>query len=50
MGGGGGETGSICHFAFSLVLQCLGVPKYPDAGKNSPINVIVTPPFVCPKC
>ena len=49
-GGGGGKTGSICHFAFSLVLQCLGVPRYPDAGHNSPKSVIVTPLFVCPKC
>ena len=29
-GEGGGKTGSICHFAFSLVLQCLGMPRYPD--------------------
>ena len=33
----GGKAGSICHFAFSLVLQCLG------DGKNSTKNVIVTP-------
>ena len=46
----GGKTGSICHFAFSLVFQCLEVPTYPDAGKNSTKNVIVTPLFVCPKC
>ena len=48
-GGGGGMTGSICHFAFSLVLQCLGVPRYPRAWKNSTKSVIVTPLFVCPK-
>ena len=36
--------------AFSLVLQCLGVPKYPDAGKDSTKSVIVAPLFVCPKC
>ena len=51
--GGGvweGKTGSICHFAFSLVLQCLGVPEYPDAGKNSTKSVTVTPLFACPKC
>ena len=46
----GGKTGSICHFAFSLVLQCLGVPRYPDAGKNSTKSAIVTPLFVCPEC
>ena len=47
---GGVRKGSICHFAFSLVLQCLGVPRYPDAGKNSTKSVIVTPPlFVCPQ-
>ena len=45
-----GKEGSICHFPFSLVLLCLGVERYPDAGKNSTKNVIVTPPFVCPKC
>ena len=45
-----GKTGSICHFAFSLVLQCLGVPRYPDAWKNSTKSVTVTPLFVCPKC
>ena len=45
-----GKKGSICHFAFSLVLQCLGIPRYPDAGKNSTKSVIVTPLFVCPKC
>ena len=47
---GGGKTGSICHFAFSLVLQRFGVPRYPDAGKNSTKSVVVTPLFVCPKC
>ena len=31
---GGVKRGSICHFAFFLVLQCLGVSKYPDAGKT----------------
>ena len=45
-----GKTGSICHFRFSLVLQCLGVSRYPYAGKNSTENVIVTPLFLCPKC
>ena len=47
--GGGGKTGSICHFAFSLVLQCLGVPRYPDAAKNSTKSVIVTPLVGYPK-
>ena len=42
----GGKTGSICHFAFSLVLQCIGVSKYPDTGKSSTKSVIVTPLFV----
>ena len=40
---GGGKTGSMCHFAFHLVLQELGVPRYPDAGKHSTKSVIVTP-------
>ena len=40
-----GKTGSICHFEFSLVLQCLGA----DAGKNSTRSVIVTPLFECLK-
>ena len=31
----GDKTGSVCHFVFSLVLQCLGVPRYQDAWKNS---------------
>ena len=44
------RAGSICHFAFSLVLQRFGVPKYPDAGKNRTKSVTVTPLFVCPKC
>ena len=47
---GGGKTGSICHFAFSLALQGLGVPKDPDAGKNSTKSVIVIALFLCPKC
>ena len=38
-----GKTGPICHFAFSLVLERLGVLRYSDAGKNSTNNVIVTP-------
>ena len=42
-----GKTGSICHFAFSLVLQCLAVPRYPDAGKNSTKSVVVKPLCVC---
>ena len=46
----GGEAGSICHLAFSLVLQCLGVSRYPYAGKNSTKYFTVTPLFVCPKC
>ena len=29
-----GETGSICAFAFSLVLQDVAVLRYPDAGSN----------------
>ena len=43
----GGRTGSICHFAISLVLQCLEVPRYPDAGKNSMKSVIFSHPFSC---
>ena len=51
-GGGawGGKTGSICHFAVSLVLHCLGVQRYPPAGKNSTKSVIVTPLSVCLRC
>ena len=45
-----GKTGSICHFAGSPVLQCLEVPRHPDAGKNSTKSVIVTPLFVSPIC
>ena len=45
----GGKTGSICHFAFSIVLQYLAVPCYPDVGKNSTKCVIVTPVFVHPQ-
>ena len=36
-----------CHFALCIVLQYLGVPNYPDAGKNSTKRVTVTPLFVC---
>ena len=43
---GGGKTGSICHFPFSLVLQCLGVPRYPDAGKTAR-KVSLSHPFLC---
>ena len=43
----GGKTGSICHFALSLVLQCLGVLIYQDAGKNSTKNVALSHPFLC---
>ena len=42
--GGGGTTGSICHFGLSLV-QCLGVPRYPNTGEKTP-SIIVTP-FLC---
>ena len=45
----GGNTGSICHFAFSPVLQCLGVSRYRHAGKNSTKSVIVTPLFCVPQ-
>ena len=31
---GGVQAGSICHFAFALVLQCLGVSRYRDAGQE----------------
>ena len=30
-----GLARSICHFAFSLVLQCWGVPRYSDVGKRA---------------
>ena len=30
----GGKKGLICHFAFSLVLQCLGVPKIPKCWER----------------
>ena len=42
-----GKARSICHFAFSLVLQCLGVPRYPDAGKHSTKNATLSHPFLC---
>ena len=42
-----GKAGSICHFAFFLVLQCLGVARCPDAGKSSTKSAIVTPLLVC---
>ena len=45
-----GKEGLTCHFRVSLVLQYFGVPRYPDAGKNSTESVIVTPLFVCLKC
>ena len=48
--GGGVKKGQFVIFCVSLVLQYLGVPTYPDAGKNSTKSVIVTPLFVCPKC
>ena len=41
-----GKTGSICHFAFSLVLQCLEVPTYPDAGKTAR-KMSLSRPFLC---
>ena len=31
----GGKSGSICHFAFSLVLQYVGLSRYPGAGKKA---------------
>ena len=34
-GGVGGKTGSICHFAISLVLQRFGVPRYQMLGKTA---------------
>ena len=37
----------ISHVAFPL--QCLRVPRYPDAGKNSTKRVIVTPLLMCIK-
>ena len=43
----GVKQGRFCHFAFSLVLQCLGVLIYPDAGKNIRKRVTVAPPFIC---
>ena len=38
------KTGSICHFAFSLVLQCLRVSRYPDAPQVSPARHEPSPP------
>ena len=46
-GGGGGKTGSICHFAFSLILQCLEVARYPDAGKHSTKKASWSRAFMC---
>ena len=46
-GGGGIKQGRFLSFCVSLVLQCLGVPRYPDTGKNSTKSVMVTPLFVC---
>ena len=39
-----GKTGLICHFAFSPVLQCLGVPKM--LGKTAR-RVSLSDPFLC---
>ena len=44
-GGGGGKTGSVCHFAFPLSLQCLGVPRYPNAGKKTARQVSLSHPL-----
>ena len=51
-GGGGGKTGSICHFAFSHFLQCLGASVYQDAGKNSTKSLTINPGLESsvPKC
>ena len=42
--GGGGKQVDLSFYVF-LVLQYLGVPKYPEAEKNSTRSVIVTPVF-----
>ena len=42
---GRAKQGRFVIFAFSLVLQCLGFPNYPDAGKNSTKNLTVTTLF-----
>ena len=44
-----GKQGSICHFAFSLVLQCLGVQRYPDAGKKQHEKFYRHIPFCVPQ-
>ena len=43
---GGGNKVNL-SFAFSLVLQRVGVSRYLDGGKNTTRTVIVTPLFVC---
>ena len=50
VGGGGGKTGSICHFAFSFVFQCLG-PKISTCWEKQHEKCHCRTPFcVCPKC
>ena len=43
----GGKTKSICHFPFSLVLQCLGLSRCPDAGKKTARKASLSNPFSC---
>ena len=50
MGGfgvGGLEEGRIVIFAASLVLQCLGGSRYPDAGKKTAQKVSSLHPLFC---
>ena len=46
LGRWGGKTVSVSHFAFLLVLQCLGVPRYPDDGKTAR-KVSLSHHFLC---
>ena len=45
-GVGGVKQGRSVILRCPLSLQRLGVPRHPDAGKNSTKSVIVTPLFV----
>ena len=46
---GGAKQGRFVILLFPF-FTVLGVPRCPDAGKNSTKNAIVAPLFVCPKC
>ena len=47
---GGAKAGSICHFAFSLLLQYLGGPTIPRRCEKQHEKCDCHTPFVCPKC